>query len=185
MCLKGGKNVGKRLACFHQSLHDRGMIKSSTGKPTALTTVQKIVVDKLGFDPKKEMPFIREKLKPGLKRIDVLLRIHGTMEVGDNYPCAPTVAIPVKEALALFIHRCGIQREKAMKLLVECVGDAMKEGADGGKGSLAEALPEVEEALKTVQTEVIDKLPKMIKFGKCNLSRVSVDIVEDKSVHQD
>lgn len=56
------------------------------------------------------------------------------MTVGEDYTRTPTVGVPVKEVLTLFLARSGALRDDNIKLLQACFTDAMADGE--GKDAL-------------------------------------------------
>lgn len=118
----------------------------------------------------------RDRVAPGNHSVDALVRVQGTVKVGEDYLSQPTVSIPLKETLALFIHYCGCTREAAIAALLRAAGESI--AATGkGEGSLKEALPVVEETLKVVQTKVLAKLKKQPKKGPVKV-KVEIEEVE-------
>jgi hypothetical protein len=107
----------------------------------------------------------RDQLPPGQYPVDFAVRVNGTITVGEDYPKAATASLSVKEVIALFIVHAGIVVSDAtMAALVAAVKDSIE---DTGKsaGVMSAAMPMVEAALARVQTEVIDKLPKVTATG--------------------
>lgn len=117
----------------------------------------------------------RDELSQGEYDVDAIVRVVGTLKVGTDYEATPTVSIPLKETLALFVHRCGCTRDKALEVLADCMRDAIG-ATNRGAGALVEALPEVSATMSTVQHEVLAKLPKAKKRGAVRFNgEVSVE----------
>jgi hypothetical protein len=102
--------------------------------PTAVTTIALTKAI-----PKKEADAARTALTPGKYPVDFVARITGTMSVGAHTEKTATVSIPLKEVLALFIARSGITRESSIKLLSECLTDALKGDNTKATGAVAAA----------------------------------------------
>jgi hypothetical protein len=125
----------------------------------------------------KTLDVSRAAVAPGTYLIDEMVRVSGTMTVGTDYDTAPTVSLPLKEILALFVARAGCTREASIALLLSCVRDAIAE--DGrAAGEIAERSSQVEEALETVKREVIDKLPRQPRRGAVK-AKLTVEVVQE------
>jgi hypothetical protein len=106
----------------------------------------------------------RGVLTPGQYAVDTTVRVTGTVKVGADYDTAPTVSIPLKETLALFIHRCGVTREAAIVALREAMAEAI--AVDGkGQGALSETMPIVNETMARVESDIIAHLPRQNRKG--------------------
>jgi hypothetical protein len=119
----------------------------------------------------------RQDVSAGEHHVDALVRVRGTVKVGKDYTTVPTVSIPLKETLALFIRYCGCTREAALDALHRAASEAI--AATGkAQGSLEDALPFVEEGLKRVQEE-LDELPRQPRKGAVNVKGVAFEEVTD------
>ena len=125
-----------------------------------------------GFKADKQA---RQEVEAGEHRVDALVRVKGTVKVSPDYTTRPTVSIPMKETLALFIHYCGCTREAAIAALHRAADEAI--AATGkGAGSLEEALPVVEETLAKV-VEELDKLPRQPRKGAVSIKGITFEEV--------
>jgi hypothetical protein len=102
----------------------------------------------------KALKAARADLAVGTHQVDVTVRVTGTVTVGEDYTRTPTVGVPVKEVLALFLARSGALREANVKLLQACFAEAMADGAGKGKDALKEAVAD----LDTVWADQVDAL---------------------------
>ena len=96
--------------------------------------------------------------------------VTGEVKVSETpAPKIPTVSIPFKEVLTLFVARSGFTREHTLALLTECLTDAMS----AGKSAIG-SVPEVDEAFALVTAEFLKGLPprqdKAITKVKARLS---------------
>jgi hypothetical protein len=128
-----------------------------------------------GFKADKDA---RGNVTPGDYHIDTMVRVKGTVKVGKDYTTVPTVSIPMKETLALFIHYCGCTREAAIDALRRAASESI-EATGKGAGSLADALPVVEETLAKVQEEVLADLPRQPRKGAVSVKRITFEEVTD------
>ncbi len=116
----------------------------------------------------------RPSLKPGIVDIDVAVHIKGTITVGEDYDTAPTVSIPLKETLALFIVYSGLASSQvAMDNLVKALYGAI-ELSGKGKGAILEAAENgtisastsmITAAMQMVEDDLIKKLPRDYRSG--------------------
>lgn len=107
----------------------------------------------------------RELLTPGVYNVSTLVKVEGTIKVGEDYEATPTVSIPIKETMALFIKYCGCTRESAIKLLTQAMNEAMDANNGKAQGYLAETIPFIDETMKTVEAEILKKLTKQKRKG--------------------
>ena len=96
--------------------------------------------------------------------------ITGEVKVSETpAPKVPTVSIPFKEVLTLFVARAGFTRDHTLALLTECLTDALNAGRSG-----VGSVPEVDEAFALVTAEFLKGLPprqdKAITKVKARLS---------------
>jgi hypothetical protein len=109
-----------------------------------------------------------KKARPGVRageyEIDeeILIRLVGTLNVGEDHTYTPTVSMPWKTVLALFTRYCGITREAALGHLEAAMKAALAEGENAAE--LLAAVADLEEAEARVQ-ESLDELPQMVRKG--------------------
>lgn len=106
----------------------------------------------------------REAVEPGSFDVDFMVRVTGTINVAEDTEKTPTVSIPVKEVLALFVARSGCTREASIKLLRECLTDALKDGVKG-EGAIEGAV-DIDEVFKAEVAALTASLPKTPVKGK-------------------
>lgn len=106
----------------------------------------------------KEDKVAREGVAPGTYDVDVTVRVRGTIEVLDDTEKTPTVSIPLKEVLALFVARSGCTREHSLALLRECMADALRDGVKG-EGAVA-AAADIDAEYKRAVKDMLAGLPK-------------------------
>lgn len=97
---------------------------------------------------------------PGVYQVDETITVHvnGVLTVLTDTEKTPTVSIPVKEVLALFIARSGATREASLNLLRECLTDALKGGVKG-EGAV-DAAASVDAEFKAAVADLTASLPK-------------------------
>ena len=100
----------------------------------------------------------RGELIPGQYDVDIVVRVSGTVKVAEDTEKTPTVSIPVKEVLALFIARSGATREASIKLLRECLTDALKKDVEG-VGAI-DAAADIDAEFKSAVAALTASLPK-------------------------
>ena len=106
-------------------------------------------------------------LEPGSHFCDEVLtvRVTGTVEKREDEFVAPTVSIPLIPTLALFWEKCGITRDHALRMLREAITEAMLEGVKEDE-NIQSRVKDVDAAIKTVRSELIERLPKMRRSGR-------------------
>jgi hypothetical protein len=121
----------------------------------------------------KEAKLARPNVDAGEYEIDttVHLRVFGTLDVAEDEEYAPTVKIPWKITLALFLRYAGVTRERAMESLVQAMQESLKTGANAAE--LVAAMADLEEAEALVQAG-LDELPKETRAGKVSVKELEV-----------
>jgi hypothetical protein len=106
----------------------------------------------------------REAVEAGSFSVDFTVRVTGSVNVAKDTEKTPTVSIPVKEVLALFVARSGCTREASLALLKECLTEALTKGVEG-QGAI-EAAADIDEAFKAQVNALTAGLPKSPVKGK-------------------
>jgi len=120
----------------------------------------------------------RNRIAPGNHEVDAVVHVHGTVRVGKDYNTMPTVSVPLKETLALFVAYCGCTREAAKAALLRAAGEAIAVTGKG-KDSLRDALPVVEETLQSVKDDVLARLARQPRKGSVSVKNVTVEEIID------
>ena len=118
----------------------------------------------------------RAGLSVGTHQVDMLVRVQGTVSVAADTEKVPTVSIPVKEVLALFIARSGATREASLKLLSECLTDALKDGVKG-EGAI-KAAAEMDKEFEARIKALTAALPKSPVKGAVKTDLTVSEVVE-------
>ena len=108
---------------------------------------------------KKNVDAARDLMPVGTHEVDFTVHISGTMKVLEDTDKTPTVSIPMKEVLALFIRYCGITREAAITILTRAMNEALEE-SNQGAGALAAELPIIDEIIDSIVTPMLLKLKR-------------------------
>lgn len=124
----------------------------------------------------KAKPTARRQVRPGRYEIDETVHITGTLTVGEDYSTTPTVSLPVKEVLALFVARCGMKSDEAIELLRNSVTDAIASKGKA-KGEIAGSIDAVTETLQQVEKELLATLAPQPRKGKVS-SKLSIALVD-------
>ena len=118
----------------------------------------------------------RAGVSEGTFDVDVTVRVQGTLKVGKDYTRPPTVSIPVKEVLALFVARSGCTREDSIDLLRSCLTDAI--AAKGkGKGAIVDT-GAVDEVFEAQVAALIASLPETPVKGPVDADGLTCTVVE-------
>ena len=122
----------------------------------------------------KEAKLARPDVEPGEYDIDTVVHLHvsGTLDVGEDEQYVPTVKIPWKAVMALFLRYAGCTREHAMASLVLAMQQALKTGENAAE--LVAALADVEEAEALAG---LAELPVQPRAGKVNVKELEIEEV--------
>lgn len=99
--------------------------------------------------------------------VDLTVRIMGLLKVGKDYTTKPTVSVPLKSALALFIRYSGITRDAAKAVLTRAMTEALNESLSTSE-TVADAVNDdiaiVDDCLEQV-AEMMGQLPRQPRKG--------------------
>lgn len=127
--------------------------------------------------PSRKASEHRDGVTAGEYPVDFTVTVRGTVNVKEDTEKVPTVSIPIKETIALFLARSGALRESNIALLRECISDALS--AKGGKGGAKGALTaEFDAAFGEVVTAFLATLPKTKVRGEVEMDNVTVTVTE-------
>ena len=118
-------------------------------------------------------------LEPGRHFCDEVLtvRVTGTVEKLEEELVAPTVSIPLIPTLALFWEKCGVTRDHALRMLREAIAEAMLDGVKED-AHIQDHIKDVDAAIKTVRSELIERLPKMRRSGRVITKGLTVTVTD-------
>jgi len=117
------------------------------------------------------------------------LQLSGSVKRGNDTTFQPTVAIPLKLALALLLEKMGFQRDNAMKMLVEAMTEALNfseteeklledtMGLTPAQLAIATRLKDVATAMERV-TSVVGALPRLPRKGATTVSLTITEVPE-------
>jgi len=117
----------------------------------------------------------RDEVNPGEHAVDFTVRVTGTVKVLADTEKTPTVSIPMKEVLALFVQRSGCTREHSLALLRECMTEALSASTEG-KGAIEGAI-DLDAEFKAAVADLTASLPKTPVKGAVKAS-LAVEVVE-------
>ena len=107
---------------------------------------------------------------------EIVVRVNGSVEKRSDQLVSPTVSIPLIPTLALFWEKAGITRDHALNMLREAITEAMDDGVSEDT-SIQDRIGDVTTAITAVRKELLDKLPKMKRAGRLDLSDLEVEVV--------
>jgi hypothetical protein len=107
---------------------------------------------------KGESSQARDEVAAGTYEVDLTVRVKGTLCVSVDTAKTPTVSIPVKEVLALFVARSGCTREAGLALLRECLTEALNNSVHG-VGAIETAV-DIDAEFKQAVSDLTASLPK-------------------------
>jgi hypothetical protein len=120
----------------------------------------------------------RDFLKPGTYNVDFTVHVSGKVSIGKDAEKTPTVSIPLKETLALFIQYSGVTRDAAIDVLRRAMTDALKNDTKG-RGAIAE-LDIVNPVFEEVVENFLKELPKVPQKGPVDCKRLQVEVTDEK-----
>ena len=132
----------------------------------SLSDMQSLVLSKVGNKLEDA------DVAPGNVPFDFVVHIKGSLSRGEDTEKTPTSRALTLETMALFIHRMGIQREKALEILVDVMMDNVIR-----EESTKEALMEVT-GVKAAKERLATEMAKLPKTPVKGQVRLSLDVVE-------
>ncbi|MEM9019956.1 MAG: hypothetical protein AAGC44_05275 [Planctomycetota bacterium] len=119
-----------------------------------------------------ELKAARAKIKEGTTaHVELTAAIRGTLTRGEGYQVKPTVRLLNKAILAELLRRLGVTREAFKAHLLEIATEAIANHTTTAK-QLEDANPQLLLALKEVETDILDKLPKADRAGAIKTATV-------------
>lgn len=109
----------------------------------------------------KDLP----SLPPGKYDVDEVVTVHviGTVSKAKDVEYTPTVAIPLKTALALLLEKAGVVGPHANRMLVAAMTEALAADVDANE-ALKARMKDVDVAMEAVAAS-LGKLPKEKRAG--------------------
>ena len=107
----------------------------------------------------------------------VVVRVSGTVERHDDQWIAPTISIPLIHTIAFFWERLGVERDQAMSVLRDAIGEAMRPKVNESP-RIKSKMDDVAEAIAAVKRDLIGELPKMRRAGRTAVSDLQVAFSE-------
>lgn len=124
----------------------------------------------------------RAEVQPGVYtdiEMTVTVRVD-KMTIGKDSEFTPTVAVPLKAALAIALTKAGVQADNIEAFLVECMTEALEQGKLGDEAIKAHD-GRVEAALETIKG-LMGKLPKQTRKGAVRLEGIALEVEALESV---
>jgi hypothetical protein len=126
--------------------------------------------------PSRKASAHRDGVTAGEYPVDFTVRVSGLVNVKEDTEKVPTVSIPVKEVLGLFISRSGALRDANIALMKECITDALNnKGTKGAQGALT---AEFDAAFGQVVAGFLSTLPKTKVRGEVEMDGLTVTVTE-------
>ena len=131
---------------------------------------------------KKTLDESRGKVEPGEFDFDFTVHVKGTAKVGNDSTKKPTVSIPIKEVLKLFVAYSGVTGKHALKAMERAVTDALIKREDNtAKGAIDEADSILKAGFakaESIINETIENLPRTPVKGQVRMSFEEIEKVE-------
>ena len=149
-----------------------------------------LLMTALGKALEKDAKKVRGELEPGDHTVEgtVTLDYKGTVNILEDETYIPTITVPFKTALALFVRYAGITREAAMEGLVKAMTEALETEKLKGKEKKAAVeaireLADLTEAEEKVRAGLA-ALPKETRNGKVTV-KVAVAAREEEEAERE
>jgi len=123
----------------------------------------------------------RDALSAGTFPVDFVLKVTGEVTIRPDTVKVPTVSIPLKEVIALFLARSGALRAQNIALLSECITDALLAKSSGEGGATGALTSEFDKAFGEVVDNFLATLPKTKVRGAVDVKGLSVNITDNLS----
>lgn len=109
---------------------------------------------------------------------DFTINIRGQLTKHEDTERKPTVSTPWLTVIALFVRRCGIQREESMKIILEAMTEAMEAGKDKEKLDALYKATGIYDARREYDKQVLSKLPKAKVNGQVRCEDLVLEVIE-------
>ena len=122
-------------------------------------------------------------LEPGFHEFEetVLVRVSGSVEKKPDQYVAGTTGLPTILTIALLLQKSGVTGPHALKLLKECITEAMANGTNKDT-EIAARVKEVQSVVETVKRDLIAKIPKQRRSGRVITKDLQVEVVTDDAL---
>lgn len=114
----------------------------------------------------------RDAVTPGVQAVDFTVHVSAEIVVGEDTEKIPTVSIPLKEVLALFIARAGVTRDASVALLRECMSIALALGPRG-QGAIDSQI-DIDEVFSEAVDKLTASLPRTPVRGQVRVRNLTV-----------
>ena len=131
-----------------------------------LTDLYVIALSKAVAD--KVVKQARTSVHPGAYNVDLTVNVKGNLTVNPEETYIPTIAVPLKATLALFVRYCGCTREVALSNLVRAMTDALN-ADEKAEAAVKNAISEDQEVIDEAERRVLAAmaaLPPKTRNGK-------------------
>ena len=109
----------------------------------------------------------RNELEVGSHDVDFWVRIVGSLNVGEDYDSAATVAIPYRKAFAALCYVSGVTGKAGVNMIRKAMEIALADDNDvTAKDALDRICPAVEAVERDVIQPMINSLPRIPCKGK-------------------
>ena len=122
------------------------------------------LIQKMALSKFKLTAADKDAIPAGTHGFDFVVRVKGSLNKAEDTDKDATCSIPLIPTLALLVHRMGITRKDALKLIRNVVTDAINFDVKANEKFLQET--GVADAIKLLKQDVISKLPKTSVKGR-------------------
>jgi len=104
----------------------------------------------------------------------ILIEVDAVVKKFPDETYTPTVSIPLKSVMAILLHLCGFQRERASEILVKAMTMAINNQLDANE-EIQSLLKDIDSCMARVE-EVTSSLPPKTRTGKTTVNINSANI---------
>jgi hypothetical protein len=120
-------------------------------------------------------------LAPGTHYLDEVLIVHvrGSVQKQADSLVAATTSLPFLSIIAFLLEKSGVTREHSLRMLREAVMEALESGTTKNERIQAR-MKDVDTAVKLVKEELVYKLPRQHRAGRCSTNNLTVTVLSEK-----
>lgn len=122
----------------------------------------------------------RGNVEPGIYEIDEVVHIKGTLRVDEDYTRKTIMSLPHTEILALALHLAGVQQDNAIGFIRSAVTQILT-NSSSAVGEIRKLKPVIEEEIKRIKEEIVDRLPEQHCKGDVSFNATVVEMSSGNS----
>lgn len=128
-----------------------------------LTPVEQLALLKFSTGTDDGDKAVRAAVGPGQYEIDTTIRIHGTLNIGEDFSQSPRISLPTTSAICIVMEQLKIDKKKFGELIQKAMTKAGNEDAQISSARMVEF--GIETAVATYANKIKTKAGKTIAKG--------------------